>query len=167
MTGNWSYIPNMENRKDIAQELEEIAPLLNSISKKPVQTVPAGYFEQLNIQIPGNQAPVVSMKKATNWYRLAAAAVVTGILVLGGWQMMNESLKPLESEVGMNYAELTSLNVTDWVQQMPNESIDEYLQSANALAGSENSLHHYTVDGVTGTTVDEISDEELQLYLND
>ncbi|WP_026750266.1 hypothetical protein [Sediminibacterium sp. C3] len=80
---------------------------------------------------------------------------------------MNASQKPLESEVGMNYAELTSLNVTDWVQQMPNESIDEYLQSANALAGSENSLHHYTVDGVTGTTVDEISDEELQLYLND
>ncbi len=167
MPGNWSYIPNMENKKDIAQELEEIAPLLNRISKKPVQTVPAGYFEHLNFQKPGTAAPVVSMKKAASWYRWAAAAVVTGILVLGGLQLMNASQKPLESEVGMNYAELTSLNVTDWVQQMPNESIDEYLQSANALAGSENSLHHYTVDGVTGTTVDEISDEELQLYLND
>lgn len=167
MPGNWSYIPNMENKKDIAQELEEIAPLLNRISKKPVQTVPAGYFEQLNFQKLGTAAPVVSMKKAASWYRWAAAAVVTGILVLGGLQLMNASQKPLESEVGMNYAELTSLNVTDWVQQMPNESIDEYLQSANALAGSENSLHHYTVDGVTGTTVDEISDEELQLYLND
>lgn len=157
----------MENKKSIAQELEEIAPLLNRISKKPVQTVPAGYFEELNIQKSVTEAPVVSMKKAASWYRWAAAAVVTGILVLGGLQLMNASQKPLESEVGMNYAELTSLNVTDWVQQMPNESIDEYLQSANALAGSENSLHHYTVDGLTGTTVDEISDEELQLYLND
>ena len=167
MPGNWSYILKMENKKDIAHELEEIAPLLNRISKKPVQTVPAGYFEQLNFQKPVTAAPVVSMKKATSWYRWAAAAVVTGILVLGGIRLMNASQKPLESEVGMNYAELTSLNVTDWLQQMPNESIDEYLQSANALAGSENSLHHYTVDGVTGTTVDEISDEELQLYLND
>lgn len=158
----------MENKKDIAQELEEIAPLLNRINKKPVQTVPEGYFEQLNIQKPVTTvAPVVSMKKATSWYGWASAAVVTGILVLGGLQLMNASQKPLESAVGMNYAELTSMNVTDWVQQMPNESIDEYLQSANALAGSENSLHHYTVDGVTGTTVDEISDEELQLYLND
>jgi len=157
----------MENKHIISEELEQIAPLLNKVSKKPVQSVPAGYFEQLNFQKPNTAAPVVKMNKSRNVFRWAAAAVVTGILVMGGLQLMNTSQKPLESEVGMNYAELTSLNVSDWVQKIPNESIDQYLQSANALAGSENSLHHYTVDGVTGTTVNEISDEELQLYLND
>lgn len=167
MQGNWSYISSMENKQTIEQELEQIAPLLNRISKKPVQTLPADYFEKLTIPKPIASASVVSMNSARKWYGWAAAAVVTGILVLGGLQLMNSSKNTLEKQVGMDYAELTSLNVNEWVQKIPNESIDEYLQSANALAGSDNSLHHYTVDGVTGTTVTGISDEELQLYLND
>ena len=156
----------MENKHTISEELEQIAPLLNKVSKKPVQSVPAGYFEQLNFQKPNAAAPVVKMNRSRNVFRWAAAAAVTGILVLGGLQLMNSSKNTLEKQVGMDYAELTSLNVSDWVQKIPNESIDEYLQSANALAGSENSLHHYSVDGVTGTNVTEISDEDLQLYLN-
>ena len=46
-------------------------------------------------------------------------------------------------------------------------TIDEYLKTANALAGPENSLHQYTVDAISETTVAEISDEELQLYLSE
>jgi hypothetical protein len=50
---------------------------------------------------------------------------------------------------------------------LSNDAIDEYLKTANALAGPENSLHQYTVDVISETTVAEISDEELQLYLSE
>lgn len=173
----WVIYSEMENKQTIAKELEQIAPLLNQIEKKPVQSIPAGYFDQLTFQKPNLSSSVVKMpvsassviKRITSgkMYRWAAAAAVTALLVLGGLQLTDSSYQPLEKQVGMNYAELTSLNVSDWVQQLPNESIDAYLKSANALAGSENSLHHYTVDGVTKTTLNEISDEELQLYLKD
>jgi hypothetical protein len=40
----------MEN-KEIIEELEQVAPLLNTIAKAPVQSVPAGYFDQFQVQI--------------------------------------------------------------------------------------------------------------------
>ena len=72
----------MENKHIISEELEQIAPLLNKVSKKPVQLVPAGYFEQLNFQKPNTAAPLVKMNKSRNVFRWAAAAVVTGILAM-------------------------------------------------------------------------------------
>lgn len=49
----------MEN-KEIIQELEQVAPLLNKIGKKPVQTVPAGYFDHFQVQIPQDSSTIQS-----------------------------------------------------------------------------------------------------------
>lgn len=161
----------MEN-KEIIEELEQVAPLLNTIAKAPVQSVPDGYFDQFQVQIAPDYskaeiavAPVVSMNKRSKWFSLAAAAVVIGILVIGGFNLVNQPV----SDPGMviNMEQIAKIDINQSVQALSNDAIDEYLKTANALAGPENSLHQYTVDAISETTVAEISDEELQLYLSE
>ena len=154
----------MEN-KEIIQELDQVAPLLNTIAKKPVQTVPEGYFENFQVQI--EEAPVVQMNHKRKWFTLAAAAVVIGILVIGGFELVNQPAVTANPGLVINMEQIAKMDINKSVQSLSNDAIDEYLKTANALAGPENSLHQYTVDAIYVTTVAEISDEELQLYLSE
>lgn len=154
----------MEN-KEIIQELDQVAPLLNTIAKKPVQTVPEGYFENFQVQI--EEAPVVQMNHNRKWFTLAAAAVVIGILVIGGFELVNQPAVTANPGLVINMEQIAKMDINESVQSLSNDAIDEYLKTANALAGPENSLHQYTVDAISETTVAEISDEELQLYLSE
>jgi hypothetical protein len=154
----------MEN-KEIIQELDQVAPLLNTIAKKPVQTVPEGYFENFQVQI--EEAPVVQMNHKRKWFTLAAAAVVIGILVIGGFELVNQPAVTANPGLVINMEQIAKMDINESVQSLSNDAIDEYLKTANALAGPENSLHQYTVDAISETTVAEISDEELQLYLSE
>jgi hypothetical protein len=154
----------MEN-KEIIQELDQVAPLLNTIANKPVQTVPEGYFENFQVQI--EEAPVVQMNHKRKWFTLAAAAVVIGILVIGGFELVNQPAVTANPGLVINMEQIAKMDINESVQSLSNDAIDEYLKTANALAGPENSLHQYTVDAISETTVAEISDEELQLYLSE
>lgn len=154
----------MEN-KEIIQELDQVAPLLNTIAKKPVQTVPEGYFENFQVQI--QEAPVVQMNHKRKWFTLAAAAVVIGILVIGGFELVNQPAVTANPGLVISMEQIAKMDINESVQALSNDAIDEYLKSANALAGPENSLHQYTVDAISDKTVAEISDEELQLYLSE
>lgn len=154
----------MEN-KEIIQELDQVAPLLNTIAKKPVQTLPEGYFENFQVQI--EEAPVVQMNHKRKWFTLAAAAVVIGILVIGGFELVNQPAVTANPGLVINMEQIAKMDINESVQSLSNDAIDEYLKTANALAGPENSLHQYTVDAISETTVAEISDQELQLYLSE
>lgn len=163
----------MEN-KEIIQELEQVAPLLNTIAKTPVQSVPAGYFDHFQVQIAPDhssrqieETPVVQMKQSRKWFTLAAAAVVIGVLVIGGFNLVNQPTISSNPEIVINMEQIAKIDINESVQALSNDAIDEYLKTANALAGPENSLHQYTVDAISETTVAEISDEELQLYLSE
>jgi len=163
----------MEN-KEIIQELEQVAPLLNTIGKKPVQTVPDGYFDHFQVQIAADNstnqsagARVVNINTHRKWYSFAAAAVVVGILVIGGFKLINQPSGSTNSELVINMEQIAKMDIDQSVKALSNDAIDEYLKTANALAGPENSLHQYTVDAISETTVAEISDEELQLYLSE
>lgn len=164
----------MENNYNIEEELNEVAPLLNTIAKKPVQSVPEGYFENFQFQITAENssiqasgAPVISMNRGRKWYTIAAAAVIIGILVMGGLNLMNQPKISSTEGMVINMEQIAKMDISASVQALSNDDIDQYLSNANALAGPENSLHQYTVDAISETTVDEISDEELQLYLSE
>ena len=61
---------NKVRHLEVSQELETVAPLLNTISKQPVQAVPEGYFEQLKSsaeQLILQRPPAI--KKITGWLK--------------------------------------------------------------------------------------------------
>lgn len=75
------------------EELETLSPLLSGLKKEMPYSVPAGYFQELDktviIEAARPKAKVVSITKQS-WFRYAAAAVVTGIIVLSGFLIFNK-----------------------------------------------------------------------------
>jgi Sec-independent protein translocase protein TatA len=78
-------------------ELAAISPLLSSLQKENLFSVPEGYFENLaQVKQKENIKPatkVVSLTSRT-WFRFAAAAVVTGIIILAGLLFFNTEKEP-------------------------------------------------------------------------
>jgi len=69
------------------EELATLSPLLSGLKKEMPYTIPQGYFESLTEQIvatsPKPAKKVIAMTSRT-WFRYAAAAVITGIVVTTG-----------------------------------------------------------------------------------
>lgn len=88
-------IKNTEQSPD--EELAALSPLLGGMKKEMPYSVPKGYFEELSKGVPvketGKKATVVFLVSRT-WFRLAAAAVITGIIVLAGLQFFNTEKEP-------------------------------------------------------------------------
>ena len=65
------------------EEIESISPLLSSISKRPVYSVPQGYFENFKPGVEEQKKKVISIT-GSRWLRYAAAAVIAGVVLVAG-----------------------------------------------------------------------------------
>ena len=79
------------------EELETLSPLLSGLKKTMPYSVPDGYFETLPEKRNKPAAKLVSITKR-NVFRYAAAAMVTGIIVLAGFIYFNtrNSVDPVD-----------------------------------------------------------------------
>jgi hypothetical protein len=70
------------------EELESISPLLSGLKKQNPYTVPQGYFENIATGMPAQankqETKVVSIG-SRKWFRYAAAAIITGVIVMAGF----------------------------------------------------------------------------------
>src|SRR5436190_9439044 len=86
-------IRNHPDYRTSKEELAAISPLLESLNKRPVYSVPDGYFENFKVAggpEPSTQPKVVSITQR-RLFRYAAAAVVTGIIALAGLMVYNNT----------------------------------------------------------------------------
>lgn len=151
---------------EIAGELNEIAPLLNTVSKKEVYAVPAGYFDTVvfaaNRQADKAPAKIVTLKTAHKWMQYAAAAVITGVLVTGAFLYTdNNDYKKTENTDRLNVTnELDKMSVDDLAGYLDNPSLFIAAPAATTLASEadlmdvKNNVHQY-------------SDEELSQYVKE
>lgn len=121
----------MSNHKNIAQELHEIAPLLNQISKTPVQEVPADYFKQFKVQVSTDRAVV---KKITprKWMGYAAAAVVVGIMAFSGL------LQKEKKSTNFDYERYANIDVAEEINNLSDEALQEYFSNEISISGASN-----------------------------
>ena len=78
---------------EVAEETMEVSHLVAGIGNKNVYTVPQGYFNGLAEQVKSQlftPAKVVSMKNRFTAFRYAAAAVVTGVIGLSAFFLVNK-----------------------------------------------------------------------------
>src|SRR5262249_4394152 len=75
------------NQQSAKEEIASLSPLLSGLNKQMPYSIPAGYFDTLAAS--QNTKPVTKVVSITcrRWFRLAAAAVVTGIVVLAGFRL--------------------------------------------------------------------------------
>ncbi|MEO7312753.1 MAG: hypothetical protein ABIX01_20385 [Chitinophagaceae bacterium] len=147
---------------EVNEELEDLAPLLNTIDKRPVNFVPQGYFENL-AAVPEEEVTaiqeikVVSInKKKTNWLKYAVAACFTGVIVFTAIKVIN---KPAIVDSPM------SLNFKEKLYKLPDSTIENYLSKEQSVSESANVAYSAVNDDDIKDFLKEFSDEELQQYL--
>lgn len=108
-------------QKEIYMELAEIAPLLNTISRSATYSVPDGYFENLTLQSKTMKPGIVSITRTGRFLRYAVAAVISGLLVLGGIRYTGED------KIVKSTGEVS--NFSQQVNQLSEEEIENYLKN--------------------------------------
>lgn len=153
-------IQQQDNSQQTAwEELEEVAPLLNQISKMPVYSVPPGYFERTDFTPVQEQtkAKVIGFSKTRKWIIYAAAAVMAGILVTGA--LWNNTM--LTSSINAFSLNKEITNVSD-------EAIQNYLNNDITAPAYVNDTASIDTDGTMQDVqeiLQNISDDELKGYL--
>jgi hypothetical protein len=136
----------------VMEELENIAPLLNTISKENLYSIPVDYFEGLQINIPAqSKAKIIGLSKWRKAINYAAAAVFVGVLGIGVIKYM---LGPSPNK--------------GFAVQLEKTSDDELKQILDAQATAAYSSVNIPVDEQEEYSIFEgTPEEELQQYLKE
>jgi hypothetical protein len=143
-------------RQEADGGLMEDTPLLNSISKQNVFSVPAGYFEKAVVVPEKQKAKLVTL--ARKWTQYAAAAVIAGILVTTAFLVTDTTREP-------EYKKYERLDLPTELDKMSENELVNYLVTpelpANVTA-SNNDVITAVKDNIQS-----LSDEELNQYLKE
>ena len=147
------------NHQTSKEEIEMLSPLLSSLKNKNPYSVPAGYFESLGTNVRKKETKVVSITRRT-WYRLAAAAVFIGVIVIGTLMFIG----PRQPDVNKNPQAWINKNVN---KKVSGEKIDEFVK----LAEDETVTLVKENDAVKQAEIKElmkdVSEKEIEDFLND
>jgi hypothetical protein len=153
-------ISEEEDHQTSAEEIETLSPLLSSLKNKNPYSVPAGYFETLKTGVEKKETKVISITKR-RWYRLAVAAVVIGVVAIGGLLF----IKPGQVDPNKNPDKWISKNVSKKVSK---DKIDEFVILADE---GDNQKTEDISNAAKAEEVKElmkdVSEKEIQDFLND
>jgi hypothetical protein len=135
-------------------ELEEVAPLLNTISKQPIYSVPNGYFQQFNVTIVPEKklrATIFSFQNTRKWISYAAAAMIAGLLVTGAYLYTDRPV---------------SFDLSKEVNKLSDDELDSYINSDHSVVITPDSINLGSSTDVQ-SDLKQVSDEELKQYLDE
>ncbi len=151
-----------KERTDVFTEMESISPLLNTISKKPVYSVPEDFFDQ-KVSPPNNETfkptlKVASTRVFTTFIKYAAAAVITALLAVSMYLLINKNSNITEQKI----------NPTAEVKKLSESEIADFLRtnfSAEDVSSASNNASLIETD--IKKSVREMSDKEIQQFLQE
>jgi hypothetical protein len=148
---------------NVQQELEELSPLLNTIPKVNVYTVPAEYFESLNPAPVRETQPakIVSIKsKPRRWIAYAAAACIAALMFGGGYYyMQDKNFNDNNTSAGQN--QVAEVKVQQAISQLSDAEIDSYLKNDDDVYIPQNDTQDINIKFL----LENMSDEEINNYL--
>jgi hypothetical protein len=145
---------------EISAELESIAPLLNTISKREIYSLPGNYFNELDIK-PKKTGKLISLvDRGNKLVRYAVAAVVAGIMVTGGIALYDKESSPSATASISNYK-------PEEVKSLSDDEIIEFLSVNSSSADvTANSTIENQPDDISNS-LQEMSDQEIKQYLQE
>lgn len=152
-------VAKQKRSKEIIAELDEVAPLLNTIDHGNFLSVPYGYFESFTADSPEErkQAKVVSIGNGiTKWLSYTAAASIIFILSASSYLYINHHMKSVDK----------SLTIEQRLATLGDDEIFNYLQ--NDLGDPDpNNASQIEEDPKINNLLMNISDEEIERFSND
>ena len=139
------------------EEIKKLSPLMESLQQVNVFEVPEGYFSTVQDNITnaaktttGTTAKVVSMPNPRSFFRYAAAAVITGAMVLGVYKYTN---KPA---INVPVPALSFAKLDSSVEKGKVMNEDQFNEALNSL----------TKEDITSYLEKNGSDEDISLLTN-
>ncbi len=139
-------------------EIESISPLLAGISRKTPYQVPAGYFARFSVdeqRVETSPAPVIRMNRSRGWMRIAAAAVVTAVILTGAFFYLNPGQPASVS------GQLAQVSDQDMMNFM--ENTDMPAEPSMDAAASQPGPQSFT-DNEVSDLMSNVSDDELEHF---
>lgn len=148
----------------VNEELENLSPLMMGLKNQSVYTVPDGYFDTVAPAVmeavkKQPAAKVVSIGFGKKMMRYAAAAVITGIAVIGGYLALNKPAVVNNTD-GIAKINWDSANVA----KIPDQEIESFLNN-NTVSLADVSDDNSVNENDLKELLADVSDEELQQYL--
>lgn len=152
-----------ENREEVFDEMEEISPLLNTISKKSVFNVPEGYFQKLQLQnnvIEKPEAKVVHFNNSgKRLMRYAVAAIVATLLAVGIFLISEKD--------GTNNTALSKNSKVE-VNNLSEQEILEFLKTNPSPSEITSASFNTTIkEREIKNSLKEMTDKEIQQFLQE
>lgn len=150
--------PNASN-EEVFEELEHVAPLLNTINKRNVLSVPENYFFDLKVDTgiirESKTAKVISIaNNARKWFTYAAAASVLFFLSTTSYLYINHHMKNVDRSLTIGQR-LATLDDKEIINYLDNDIDDFDLNTTSPAEDSD--INHLLINA---------SDEEIQNYLD-
>lgn len=147
------------NSIEVLEETEAIAPILNTISKKPVYTVPADFFENMQMpvmEVKKLEAKVVPINSWSKLFKFSAAAVVILFSGIGLYTITSKN----------NLSIAFGNNARNKVKNLSKEEIVNFLKfnipAENITSAVKHKLKN---ENAIRSSLKEVSDKEIQQYL--
>lgn len=156
-------------QQEVKEELDEVAPLLNSISKinpysRPEMAMPD--IKSILQQETVAEAKVVAMpqRKQKKWLQYAAAAVIAGVLMTIA--VMDNHSEELNLSNVDQYAQI---DVHQEMSRLSEDELSSYLNTAEKLVVSSTDRDSYAMDELPDVNdhIEMMSDDDLNQYLNE
>ena len=152
-------VVNHQQLNGVIEEMEAIAPLLNTIDKKQLYSIPPDFFDKMQIPFSAmrkRETKVVSVNKWKIILKLSAAAVVTSLLAIGVYTITGRDLTTIRNR-----------NARNEVKNLSNEEIVNFLKNSsfeNITSTSQEKSKHETA---IKSSLKKISDGEIQRFLKE
>ena len=149
------------------QDLTELSPLLKSLKHENPYTIPEGYFNNLKVEIPGNQAPVIGMKRVGSWVKYAAAACLLGVIATVFFVSKTDNgnqLAGLPKEAETFQQKISPDAIAMYLEEMDNLSVAETNENEQVDTAS-NLLVDMSRETIK-EILQEIPDKDISLYMN-
>jgi len=152
-------ISEHEDYQTTGEEIGSLSPLLSSLKNKNPYSVPAGYFEALETKVEKKETKVISITRR-RWYRLAVAAVVIGIIAIGGLLFIKSGqVNPVDNPQAW---------IEKNVKKVNKDKIDEFVSLAN---DDSNEKADDQSDAAKKAEIKElmkdVPEKEIEAFLND
>lgn len=159
-------LSRIQTNHDVHAELDEVAPLLNTIDKETPYQVPESYFAQADFarlaRYQQPEAKVVSLQLARKWMQYVAAALVTGVLVTGAFLYT-------DNPANIEDSAYKTVDLSSELNKVSETELANYLDNPEhaAVANTVTVLTSEEILTDVKNNLQQVSDEELKQYLTD
>lgn len=157
---------------EVKEELDVVAPLLNTVNKKPINYVPTGYFETLEPILPqATPVRIISVRKKANWFKSAIAACLIGTLGFTAYEIMDGG-KPITTIQTASNEEIDikipkNINIDEELSKVDDDSLKDYLNNVE-MPTEQATVHFNEVNsGDVDEALQDISNEAIQQHLDE